>query len=83
MKALVLLIILISPICLFSQQIADSTYNPVIHSPAYNSGEGHHNFHTKDGRYQAFSNLLERDGYVVSNYKRKFENKKLKGGNEQ
>ncbi len=62
---------LILPIYLKAQQLADTTYNPPIYSPAYEAGkgpiifidEGHHNFHTKDGRYRAFSDLLERDGY--------------------
>ncbi len=73
---------------LFSQQLADTTYNPVIHNPEYDSGkgpivfidEGHHNFHTKNGRYKAFSNLLERDGYMVKGYKGVFEKKNLTKG---
>ena len=27
---------------------------------------GHHNFHTADGRYLPFAELLRRDGYRVS-----------------
>ena len=53
--------------------MADTTYSPKIHNPLYILGkgsvvfidEGHHNFHTKNGRYKAFSNLLEQDGYSV------------------
>jgi uncharacterized protein (DUF2249 family) len=68
-----------------SQQIADENYNPVIHNPAYKKGEGpvvfidegHHNFDTKNGRYKAFSNLLERDGYQVLPYTGKFDKEKL------
>ena len=74
---------------LFSQQIADTTYLPVISSPAYEKeqgpivfiDEGHHNFHTKNGRYKAFSNLLERDGYVVKEYKGEFKQEELEKGN--
>lgn len=77
MKAKIFLVILILPTLLFSQQIADTTYNPIIQSPEYESrkgpvvfiDEGHHNFHTKNGRYKAFSKLLERDGYNVKEYK--------------
>jgi len=42
--------------------------------------EGHHNFHTKSGRYRAFSDLLERDGYVVRSYAGEFEKSGLKEG---
>ncbi len=81
MKKLILLLVLISPICLFSQQVADTSFNPVIKHPAYEFGkgsvvfidEGHHNFHTKAGRYKSFANLLERDGYKVSEYKGEFK----------
>ena len=69
MKRIVFLTFLIVPTWMFSQQIADTLYNPEIHNPAYIFGEGpvifidegHHNFHTKNGRYKSFSNLLERD----------------------
>jgi len=88
MKILILLIILISPYCLFSQQIADTIYNQVIQKPEYLSGtgplvyidEGHHNFHTKNGRFKPFSNLLERDGYNVIEYKGTFKKKELAKG---
>ncbi|NNM23448.1 MAG: DUF4350 domain-containing protein [Flavobacteriaceae bacterium] len=68
-----------------SQQIADESFHPVIQKPEYNKGEGpviyidegHHNFHTRDGRYKAFSNLLERDGYVVKPFPFKFEEETL------
>lgn len=88
MKTLVLLIALISPNWLFSQQITDTTYNPTIQNPEYELGkgpvvfidEGHLNFHTKNGRYTAFSNLLERDGYNVIEYKGIFKKNELAVG---
>jgi len=72
----------------YAQQVADTAYKPVIASPAYQSGkgpvvlidEGHFNFHTKEGRYKAFSNLLERDGYVVKAYQGEFARTKLAKG---
>lgn len=72
----------------FSQQISDTSYHPPIPEPAYLPGkgpvvfidEGHHNFHTKDGRYQSFSNLLERDGYTVQGYQGMFETDRLSKG---
>ena len=88
MKTFYFFIFLCIPIGLFSQQIADTTYNPIIQNPAYNIGkgpivfidEGHHNFHTKNGRYKAFSSLLERDGYVVKVYKDAFKKPDLNNG---
>jgi hypothetical protein len=88
MKYLILLIVFIFPNRSFSQQISDSTYNPTIQNPQYSSGmgpvvfidEGHHNFHTKNGRYKAFSNLLERDGYHVVEYKGVFKKNELSKG---
>lgn len=88
MKKLILLIVLISSNWLFSQQVADTTYNPIIQKPEYDLGkgpvvfidEGHYNFHTKNGRFKAFSNLLERDGYKVMEYKGAFTNDELSKG---
>jgi len=66
------IIVLFLPSIMFSQQVADTTYNPPISNPEYDFGigpiifidEGHNNFHTKNGQFKAFSNLLERDGYT-------------------
>lgn len=71
------LLFILFPFSLFAQQIADTSYQPTIENPMYESGqgsvifidEGHHNFHTKEGRYWAFANLLERDGYQVNAFK--------------
>jgi len=38
--------------------------------------EGHNNFHTKDGRYKPFSNLLAKDGYLVESLSGEFDSKK-------
>jgi len=88
MKKLLILFILIVPNCSFSQQVSDTLYNPKINHPMYAYGEGptvfidegHHNFHTKTGRYRAFSNLLERDGYQLKAYKGKFTTNALSEG---
>jgi hypothetical protein len=68
----IILIGLLSGI-LFSQQVADTNFNPIIARPEYRMGkgpvvlidEGHNNFHTADGRYLPFARLLRADGYVV------------------
>jgi hypothetical protein len=56
-----------------AQQVPDLAFEPVIERPAYDNGRGpvvlvdaaHVNFHTADGGYTAFANLLRRDGYRV------------------
>ncbi len=56
-----------------AQQQADTLFQPVVANPAYAPGAGpvvlideaHHNFHTVEGRYQAFASVLRADGYVV------------------
>lgn len=70
MRAILLLLV---PVCLGAQQVADTVYRPPIANPAYAVGRGplvlldesHTNFHTVEGRYRPFVTLLERDGYVV------------------
>ena len=73
-------------ISLWSQQVADTNYNPVIQLPEYPRGkgpvvaidEGHFNFHTVGGRYLPFARLLRSDGYVVRGYPGKFEESGLR-----
>jgi len=88
MKTLFCTIFTILPYLLLSQQVADTTYNPIIHNPAYELGkgsiifidEGHYNLNTKNGRYKSFSDLLERDGYNVISYKNVFTENELSKG---
>jgi hypothetical protein len=69
-----------------AQQIADTTFNPVIAKPEYALGkgpvvaldEGHNNFHTASGRYLPFARLLKADGYVVNGYTGDFTESRLK-----
>lgn len=73
---------------LSAQQVADSSFRPTITTPEYKEGEGpivlidegHHNFHTREGRYKAFATLLERDGYEVVSYTGTFNLKNLSEG---
>ncbi|MFV1885281.1 MAG: DUF4350 domain-containing protein [Balneola sp.] len=81
-------VLFLLPSLLFAQQVADTSYNPPIPNPVYEFGEGplvyidegHFNFHTKEGRYKAFANLIERDGYVVKPYLGDFEYARLSEG---
>ncbi|HET8678071.1 MAG TPA: DUF4350 domain-containing protein [Blastocatellia bacterium] len=71
-----------------AQQVADTTFKPPIPNPAYQAGRGpvimldeaHFNFHTADGRYLAFAELLRRDGYVVKASRSRFDKASLKEG---
>ena len=56
-----------------AQQVADTAFRPPVTGPAYPSGrgplvlidQGHRNFHTPDGGYRPFAELLRRDGFAV------------------
>jgi hypothetical protein len=58
----------------FAQQTADPDYQPAVLRPAWAADRGprvaidnqHFNFHTSEGRYRPFAELLRRDGYRVS-----------------
>ena len=71
-----------------AQQVADTSFEPPIPAPAYRPGRGpvvmldeaHFNFHTAEGRYKPFAELLRRDGYVVKASRLKFSKASLKGG---
>jgi hypothetical protein len=70
-----------------AQQVADPNFKPSIPRPAYEPGKGpvvaideaHHNFHTADGRYQPFADLLRRDGYRVEAFGKPLSLESLKG----
>ncbi|MCU0635590.1 MAG: DUF4350 domain-containing protein [Gemmatimonadaceae bacterium] len=59
---------------LAAQQVPDRAFMPSVTAPAWPAGdgpavcldEGHHNFHTLEGRYAAFGALLTRDGARVT-----------------
>ena len=55
-----------------AQQSPDLEFNTSVENPAYKRegprvmfDEAHHNFHTTDGRYKPFVDLLSNDGYRV------------------
>lgn len=59
--------------CLNAQQAADTTFVPKNRTRMFSGNnrpvvlidEAHHNFHTMDGRYGAFTKVLKSDGYIV------------------
>lgn len=82
---LIVSVILSSP--LMAQQVADTLFKPNVSAPAFKAGagptvlidEGHNNFHTMNGRYLAFTRLLQRDGYVVKPHLGRFTRTGLDG----
>lgn len=67
-----LLFFLIVVSSVLAQQMADPDFNAMVAHPAYTSShprlaidEAHKNFHTKDGRFKPFADLLRSDGYEV------------------
>lgn len=70
-----------------AQQVPDSAFAPPVARPAFAPGAGpvvlvdeaHVNFHTADGRYYAFAQLLRRDGYVVRGLREPFTRESLAG----
>lgn len=70
----------LGPVAGRAQQVADTTFHPAVASPAYPHGrgplvlidEGHHEFHTAEGRYRPFADLLRADGYRVEPHRGPF-----------
>ena len=67
-----LALILLLATVTFAQQQPDPEFNTTIENPAYKKDgprvafdEAHHNFHTAEGRYKPFVDLLMSDGYRV------------------
>lgn len=61
------------------QQLPDPEFNTSVEKPAYSKNgprvmfdEAHHNFHTTDGRYKPFADLLVQDGYQVIRNRKPF-----------
>jgi hypothetical protein len=70
----------------FAQQQADLEFDTSVARPAYKKDgprvmfdEAHHNFHTSDGRYKPFVDLLLNDGYNVIRNRQAFVKTRLAG----
>jgi hypothetical protein len=77
--------LLFPTLSVFSQQIPDRTFDAKVANPAYTDkhprvlfDEAHNNFHTSDGRYRPFAQLITNDGYNVAPNKEKFSRESLK-----
>ncbi len=71
-----------------AQQLADPNVDVSVAKPAYAKGAGplvlidaaHHNFHTADGRFKPFADLLRNDGFKVEESKAAFTDPALARG---
>lgn len=73
-------------ITVVAQQQPDPEFNTSIENPAYKKDgprvmfdEAHHNFHTTEGRYKPFVDLLVSDGYRVIRNRQPFTKTSLSG----
>ena len=76
-------LLLVSPIVVGQQQ-ADPEFNTSVENPAYKKDgprvmfdEAHHNFHTTEGRYKPFVDLMMNDGYRVIRNRQSFSKARL------
>ena len=72
LTCLLLSVLSVSTVAVLAQQLPDPEFNTAVESPAYKKDgprvmfdEAHHNFHTTEGRYKPFVDLLMNDGYRV------------------
>ncbi len=80
--------VLIQPV-VFAEQLGDPNFDPTVNNPAYAEGAGlkvlvdaaHYNWHTIDGRFQAFAKLVQKDGYVIESLPEAFTTENLAGAN--
>ena len=68
----IFVLICVACVLAFAQQRPDPEFNTSVENPAYKRegprvmfDEAHHNFHTTEGRYKAFVDLVMNDGYRV------------------
>jgi hypothetical protein len=81
--AILTLFVCLTPVAV-AQQMADPEFDTSVANPAYKKDgprvmfdEAHHNFHTTDGRYKPFVDLLANDGYNVIRNRQSFSKTRL------
>jgi len=80
MKTLfIALSLLLLPQIAAAQQIADPEFKTIVERPAYTKSfprvsfdEAHDNYHTTEGRYKPFADLINSDGYQVARNRKPF-----------
>lgn len=83
--AIFALVLCLAPVTV-AQQMADPEFDTSVANPAYKKDgprvmfdEAHHNFHTTDGRYKPFVDMLLNDGYNVIRNRQSFSKTRLSG----
>ena len=88
MKVVVIIcaFLLLTCVNAFAQQMPDPEFDTSVARPAYKDDgprvmfdEAHHNYHTSDGRYKPFVDLLSNDGYRVVRNRQTFVKARLSG----
>lgn len=81
---LLLSILSVSSVAVLAQQLPDPEFNTSVENPAYKKegprilfDEAHHNFHTTEGRYKPFVDVLMNDGYRVIRNRQPFTKSSL------
>lgn len=84
MKIIVIILLIVFSGTAFAQQAPDPEFDASVENPAYKKDgprvmfdEAHHNFHTTEGRYKPFVDLLMNDGYRVVRNRRPFSKTSL------
>ena len=74
----------VSSVAALGQQLPDPEFNTSVENPAYKKegprilfDEAHHNFHTTEGRYKPFVDVLMNDGYRVIRNRQPFTRSSL------
>ena len=74
------LLLVVLSVAGLGQQLPDDEFNTTVANPAYKQNgprvmfdEAHHNFHTTDGRYKPFVDLLSNDGYRIIRNRQPFD----------
>lgn len=83
---LLLSVLSVPSVAVLAQQLADPEFSTAVENPAYKKDgprvafdEAHHNFHTTEGRYKPFVDLLMNDGYRVIRTRQPFTKSSLSG----
>lgn len=81
---LLLAVLSVSSVAVLAQQLPDPEFDTSVANPAYKKegprvafDEAHHNFHTTEGRYKPFVDLLLNDGYRVIRNRQPFSKSSL------
>lgn len=78
--------LVLSTMAAAQEQVVDDDFKTTVSKPAYTNGgptvsidEAHDNFHTANGQYRPFAELLKNDGYSVKPLTGKFNPENLAG----